>query len=251
MVPGLSRGLKLLQLFTAARPAQALVEIAAGLSLSRSAAYRLVYTLEKDGFLARDEGTRKYRVTSQTLDLGFEYLHSQTITEVAQPHLRRLSDQTGAAAYVAILDGWHAVYLTRAAPASGLIGNLQIGARLPASATSSGRIMLAFQSDERLAAIHQQARREGRGTQVPAALPELRVQAQEDRRRGHVFHRSTIDPGLVSLACPVRDHASAIAAAVTLVVPETLSNNLGGEKRLQPPVSEAASAISRQLGWRG
>ena len=251
VVPGLSRGLALLQLFTRARPAQALVEIADGLGLSRSAAYRLVYTLELDGFLGRDDETRKYRLTSKALSIGFEYLHSQSITEIAQPHLRGLSDQTAAAAYVAILDGWHAVYLTRAVPPSGLIGNLQIGARLPAHTTSSGRIMLAFQDEERLAGIYQQARSEARGVAIPTTFPEFRSQALADRKRGHVFHRSTVDPGLVSLACPVRDHESATVAAVTVIVPEKLSVRLGGEKTLRPLVGDTASAISGKLGYRG
>lgn len=249
IVPGLSRGLALLALFTPARPAQALSEIAAALSLSRSAAYRLVYTLAKDGFLVRNDETRKYRLTSKVLSLGFDYLHSQPITEIAQPHLRGLSDQTAAAAYLAILEGWHAVYLARAVPASGLVSNLQIGARLPAPITASGRIMLAFADDERLAAIHQQVKREGRA--LAATLQEFRAQVLADRKRGYVFHRSIVDPGLVSLACPVRDQASAAVAAVTVIVPETSSETLGGERALRPLVAATAAAISRQLGYRG
>ncbi len=81
-MPGLSRGLALLQLFPRSKPAKTLAELAAGLGLSRSATYRLVYTLEADGFIARDAETRRYRLTSKTLDLGFEYLHAQPITEI-------------------------------------------------------------------------------------------------------------------------------------------------------------------------
>jgi IclR family pca regulon transcriptional regulator len=251
IVPGLSRGLALLALFTRQSPALALVELARGLRLSRSAAYRLVYTLEKDGFLSRDDETRKYRLTSKTLSLGFEYLHSQTITEIAQPHLRSLSDRTAAAAHIAILDGWHAVYLARAVPSIGLVSNLQIGARLPAHTTSSGRIMLAFQDDERLQTIYQRLRREGPAVQVPASFRDFRAHVLADRKRGYVFHKSTVDPGLVSLACPIRDHDSTTVAAVTVIVPEKLSEDLGGEKTLRPLVSETAQAISKKIGYRG
>ena len=92
IVPGLSRGLALLQLFTRHQPEQKLTEIAAGLGLSRSATYRLVYTLENDGFLRRDPNTRRYRLTAKVLSLGFEFLFAQPLTDIAQPFLRQLVD---------------------------------------------------------------------------------------------------------------------------------------------------------------
>jgi IclR family transcriptional regulator, pca regulon regulatory protein len=249
MVPGLSRGLKTLALFTRANPALSLTEIARGLKLSRSAAYRLIYTLDKDGFVRRDEETRKYRLASKTLSLGFEFLHSHAITEIAQPYLRGLSGRAAAAAYLAILDGWHAVYLARAVPAVGLVSNLQTGTRLPAHLTASGRMMLAFQDDTQLADLFQRLRREAREHQP--TLEDLRMQARTDRQRGYVFHRSIVDPGLVSLACPIRDHASTTIAAVTVIVPEKLSDGFGGEKALRPLVADAAAEISGRLGYRG
>lgn len=251
IVPGLSRGLALLQLFPRSKPAKTLAELAAGLGLTRSATYRLVYTLEADGFIARDSETRRYRLTSKTLDLGFEYLHAQPITETAQPFLRVLSDRTNAAAHVAILDGWHAVYLARALPNVGLVGNLQLGARLPAHMTSSGRVMLAHQDEVRLQAIYERLRKEARGAQAVLGMQDFDSQIAADRKRGYVFHRSIVDPGLVSLAFPIRDHDSRVVAAVTVIVPEKLSDAIGGERALRPMVYETADAISRKIGYRG
>lgn len=251
IVPGLSRGLALLQLFPRSKPAKTLAELAAGLGLTRSATYRLVYTLEADGFIARDSETRRYRLTSKTLDLGFEYLHAQPITETAQPFLRSLSDRTNAAAHVAILDGWHAVYLARALPNAGLVSNLQLGARLPAHLTSSGRVMLAHQDESWLQAIYNKLRKEMRSAQGAPSWPDFNGQAAADRKRGYVFHRSILDPGLISLAFPIRDHDSRVVAAVTVIVPEKLSDAIGGEKALRPMVYETADAISRKIGYRG
>ena len=138
IVPGLSRGLALLQLFTRHKASKTLLELAEGLDISRSAAFRLTYTLEKDGFIERNAATRRFRPTSKVLTLGFEYFNSQSITELAQPHLRELSDATSASSHVVILDGWHAVYLARLAPpAVGLVSNLQVGSRQPAHLTAS------------------------------------------------------------------------------------------------------------------
>jgi len=250
MVPGLSRGLKALALFTRRTPTLSLVDIARGLELSRSAAYRLIYTLDRDGFVLRDEETRKYRLTAKTLSLGFEYLQSQAITEIAQSYLRNLCDRTAATTYLAILDGWHAVYLARALPAVGLVSNLQTGARLPAHLTASGRIMLAFQDDTGRADMFQRLKREGREAQCPT-WQDFSAQVRADRQRGYVFHRSILDPGLVSLACPIRDHDSTTVAAVTVIVPEKLCDRFGGEKALRPLVTDTAAEISSRLGYRG
>ncbi len=251
IVPGLSRGLALLQLFPRSKPAKTLAELAAGLGLSRSATYRLVYTLEADGFIARDAETRRYRLTSKALDLGFEYLHAQPITESAQPFLRALSDRSHAAAHIAILDGWHCVYLARALPNAGLVSNLQLGARLPAHSTSSGRIMLAYQEEVRLRGIYDSLKKELRGSMAAPQQAEFSAQIASDRKRGYVFHKSIVDPGLVSLAFPIRDHSSQVVAAVTVIVPEKHSDSIGGEKALRPMVHESADGISRKLGYRG
>jgi DNA-binding IclR family transcriptional regulator len=53
------------------------------------------------------------------------------------------------------------------------------------------------------------------------------------------------------LAFPIRDHDSRVVAAVTVIVPEKLSDAIGGERALRPMVYETADAISRKIGYRG
>jgi IclR family pca regulon transcriptional regulator len=251
VVPGLSRGLALLQLFTRHKPAQTLAELAAGLELSRSAAYRLVYTLEKDGFIAREPTTRRYSLTSKVLTLGFEYFNSQTITEVAQPFLQRLSDATSASAHLVILDGWHAVYLARVSPSVGLVSNLQVGSRQPAHITASGRMLLADLPEPRLRTIHALLRHECRSVAAPESFEALRHRANEDRARGYVFHKSVIDPGLTSCAAAVRDGAGTAVAAITIVGPDRNIETFGGEPALARLIVEATGAMSAKLGYGG
>lgn len=251
VVPGLSRGLALLQLFTRHKPAQTLAELAAGLELTRSAAYRLVYTLEKDGFIARDPTTRRYVLTSKVLTLGFEYFNSQTITNVAQPFLQALSDATSASAHLVILDGWHAVYLARVSPSVGLVSNLQVGSRQPAHITASGRMLLADLPEPRLRAIYALLRRECHAAPPPESFDALRRQADEDRARGHVFHQSVIDPGLASCAAAVRDGSGAAVAAVTIVGPDRNLEAFGGEPALARLIEKATAEMSAKLGHRG
>jgi IclR family pca regulon transcriptional regulator len=249
IVPGLSRGLALLQLFRRDKPEQKLTEIAEGLGLSRSATYRLVYTLERDQFLRRDPATRRYRLAAKVLSLGFEFLNAEPLTDIAQPHLRRLSDLTRSVAHLVIRDRGQVVYVARVAPPVTLVTNLQIGARLPAHITATGRILLAFLSEEELRAAYQQIKADPDVTQKPVSLEALRTTAKADLSRGYVFNRSTFDQSVYSLACPVCDRAGHAVAAVNVVAPLSTIENLGGEAKLFREVAAAATAISEQIGF--
>ena len=88
---------------------------------------------------------------------------------------------------------------------------------------------------------------EARGVSYPASFRDFRAQVIADRRRGHVFHKSTVDPGLVSLACPARDHDTMPVAAVTVIVPENLSETFGGEQALHPLVARRGDLQEARL----
>jgi IclR family pca regulon transcriptional regulator len=251
VVPGLSRGLALLQLFTRQKPEHKLTEIADGLGLSRSATYRLVYTLEKDQFLRRDPVTRRYRLASKVMSLGFEFLNAEPLTDIAQPYLRTLSDLARAVAHLVIRDGCHVVYLARVAPPVALVTNLQIGARLPAHVTATGRILLAYLSEDGLREIYDLIRREPEMVKPPTSFDALRSVAHADRQRGYVFSRSVFDPAVYSLAAPVMDRNGAAVAAVNVVAPISAIESFGGEAALHREVAGTVAAISEQLGFPG
>ena len=245
IVPGLTRGLRLLQLFTRARPCLSASEIAGELSISRSAAYRLIYTLEKDGFIARDE-QGQYRPTALILTLGFSNLCSRNIHEVVQPHLRHLSEKTGAASYLVFLSEIWAVYVARVAPTTDLVSNLLPGSRLPAHVTSAGRVLLANQTDEQLRGLVRTIQRSQEG--AVSNTEALRRQALEDRMRGYVYHASLVNPGTTSCASIVRNASGEVEAAITLVGPDMLMNNVGGEPVVSKMVVAAAMRVSAELG---
>jgi len=250
IVPGLSRGLAMLQIFTRQNPAHTLAELAAGVDLSRSAAYRLAYTLEKDGFIAREKLTRRYRLTSKVLSLGFEYFNSQTITDLAQPYLQRVSEASAASSYLVILDGCHAVYLARGAPTAALVSNLQVGSRQAAHMTASGRILMAYLPEPKLREIAVQLAREYRKLDTPSPT-ELIAQAKIDAARGYVFHPSVLAPGITSCAGPVRKSKTQTVAAITVIGPTRHMEVLGGEEKLANIVLNATSDLSREVGFTG
>jgi IclR family transcriptional regulator, pca regulon regulatory protein len=248
VVPGLARGLALLQQFSRAKPQQKVSELAASLGLSRSATFRLVYTLEREGFLRRDQSGHLYGVTSKVLSLGFEYMFAEPLTEAAQDTLRELSNDTKAGAHLVMLDDWHCVYFARVVPPILLIANLEIGTRLPAHLTASGRILLAYRNDAELRRIYKLLVRECTDQPLPRKVDDLLQTAAEDRERGYVHSRSRFDPSVSSIAYPILDRAGEIVAAINVVGSDAIFKDDLHVERLRMLVAKAAAKLSERLG---
>lgn len=140
-VRSLDRGLGVLRAFSAQTPAMSLSEVARRTGLTRAAARRLVLTLVELGYV-RARG-REFSLTPRVLDLGYSYLSSVSLPEVAEPHLERLVAEVGESSSVAVLDNDEIVYVARVPTSRIMTVAINVGTRFPAYATSMGRVLLA------------------------------------------------------------------------------------------------------------
>lgn len=244
IVPGLSRGLAMLRLFSRARPELTAAELASGVDVSRSTAFRLIYTLEAEGLIARTADGRRYALTGEVLGLGFHYLSTRSVGEVAQPFLEELSRRTQLSAYLAVLDGRDAVYVAHVPAQTSLVSSLRVGARQEAWSTASGRLLLAALDE---AALDRFIDRYLTGSAKPKPA-DIRRQAEEDRKAVRLHRRSDHDPHMASCAATVRGTGGQVVAALTAIGPASLVLDPAMEKRIESEVSTTAEAISKALG---
>jgi len=232
MVPGLARGMEVLTAFSPSRKVLSLAELAAALGTTRSALFRVTYTLTTLGFLAQG-ADRRFSLGPAVLRLGVGYLATRGLVEAALPLLEGLRDSTGWSAHLGVLEGRTLVYLLRL-PTQRRLSIVHEGSRLPAHATSMGRVLLAGLDRAALVALYRDA-------PPPGGMATLLAQARQDARRGHVEHRGDFESGMASLAAPVRD-AGGVAAAISVTAPMV-------EAGLSPlrPLREAARALSAAL----
>ena len=104
LVPGLERGLHVLQMFSKECAVLSLADIARQLDISRSSAFRLVYTLEHFGFLQQLENSKKYELGPRVLDLGFGYLSSMDLIELTRIPLEKLGQELKVSTHLVILE---------------------------------------------------------------------------------------------------------------------------------------------------
>jgi DNA-binding IclR family transcriptional regulator len=247
LVPGLVRGLEVLAAFTPEAPRLTQGEIAAALGVTRSAIFRVVYTLAELGFLLHDPATGRYALGPALLRLGHGVLPARDVIGVALPVLEALRDATGWSAHLGVLEGMEVVYLLRVPARRGLRSIVHVGSRLPAHATAMGRALLAGMEEAALAALLRDAppRR-----LAPPPLATLMRQARTDRARGHVLQLGSFEAGIASVAAPLRDAAGRVVAAINLSARLAEAPEPRRRAALEA-LLRAAADISASLGWPG
>jgi DNA-binding IclR family transcriptional regulator len=242
MVPALTRGLDVLRTLSDARRRLTLSEVAAALDVTRSSAYRLLYTLAHLGFVAYDAQTKSYALGPQILHLGYGYLASRDLVEVAMPHLVRLRDRTSWSAHLGELQGREVVYVSRVATLRSIASTVHVGTRLPAHATTMGRILLSSLAEQAIRELYHDH---------PSLLSKgLLDQLGTDRKNGFVVQNAGYEPGVASVAAPIRDVTNRVVAAINISAVSLFTNDAELNGPLKAEVIAAAAAISQDLGRR-
>ena len=144
-VQSLERGLAVIRAFSRDRPRLTLSDVARETGMTRAAARRFLITLETLGYVSSDG--RLFSLRPKVLQLGYAYLSSFSLAEIAQDHLEELADHLHESCSASVLDGDDIVYIARASTNRIMTIGLSVGARLPAYCTSMGRTMLAYLDD--------------------------------------------------------------------------------------------------------
>jgi DNA-binding IclR family transcriptional regulator len=250
LVPALMRGFAILEALTTDQREATLSEIAGKLGVTRSSAYRLLYTLQHLGYVAHDPKKKTYALGSQMLRLGYGYLASRDLVEVATPHLVRLRDRTGWSAHLGELQGCDVVYLARVPTRRSIASTVYVGTRLPAHTTTMGRVLLSGLASEDVRELYRDNSGRHYGGKPPLALSDLLAQLAEDRANGFVLQNSGHEPGVASIAAPIRDMTGHIVAAINISVVALFTSEAELNGPLKAEVLSAAAAISRDLGLK-
>ena len=248
LVPALMRGLQVLQSLSGETRRLSLSELAEAIGVTRSSAYRLVYTLDHMGFLKSDAQTKTYTLGPQALRIGYAYLKSRDLVAVAAPHLEHLRDVTGWSAHLGELQGSDVVYLARMATRRSVASNVQVGARLPAHATAMGRVLLAALPESEVRALYRDSPLQAYSAQTPTTIESLLAQLRVDRLNGFVLQDSGFEPGVASVAAPIRDVAGDVVAAINISAVTILTREGELHGVLKTEILKTAEALSHDLG---
>lgn len=248
-VQSFARGLAVIRSFGQDAPRQSVSDVAGATGLSRATARRLLHTLEGEG-LAHRSGN-DFELTAGILDLGFAYLSSLSVAQLARPFLDELSTRTGESTSVAVLDDTDVVYVARVQANRLMTVAIGLGTRFEAYQTSLGRAQLAWLPDERVEQVWCASDRDHTTPNTVATLDDLRARLAEVRTRGWALVDQELEVGVRSVAAPIRDDDDAVVAAVNVSTHAARTSREDIDTRIVPPLLAAADGISRAMAMTG
>jgi IclR family pca regulon transcriptional regulator len=244
-VQSFARGLDVIRSFSAAAPQQTLSDVATRSGLTRAGARRILLTLQSLGYVRTDG--KHYALTPRILDLGFAYLSSMPIWNLAEPVMQRLVDEVKESCSAAVLDGTDIVYVLRVPTRKIMSIGLGVGSRLPASCTSMGRMLLAALSDDEVEALLQAAPPAALTRHTLTDVDAVLAKVRQARRQGWCLVNQELEEGLVSLAAPIVNRAGDTIAALNISGQANRTPPRQMQEQMLPALLRAAKDVSQRL----
>ncbi|MFD6565739.1 IclR family transcriptional regulator [Micromonospora profundi] len=248
-VQSLERGLAVIRAFDADHPQLTLSDVSRRTGLTRAAARRFLHTLVELGYVHTDG--RLFSLRARILDLGYAYLSSLSLPEVAQPHMEALVAQVRESCSVSVLDGDEVVYVARVPTKRIMTVGISVGTRFPAYATSMGRVLLAAQPADWLDAYLATAQLRPLTRRTITDRAKLRTVLAKIATQGYAIVDQELEEGLRSLAAPIHGENGSVIAAVNVSAHASRGSFEVIRRDLLPPLLAAAKRIEEDVRGGG
>jgi len=238
----LARGLAVMRCFADEQRPMTIAQASRLTGLSRPAVRRCLHTLVSLGYAVRDGS--HYALRPRTLALGYAYLSSNTLAQRAQPLLDRLRDELRESCSLGVLEEDEVYYVARAEVSRIMSISLRVGSRLPLYATSMGRVLLSGMSREEQDAYLRRTEitaLTNRTQTERAALLAILTQVEE---QDYAIVDQELEPGLRSIAVPVRDRTGTTIAALNIGTQAARISMAELRSRLLPALRRVAGQIA-------
>jgi IclR family KDG regulon transcriptional repressor len=214
---------------------------------TKSLVFRLLYTLEKRGYVRKDPVTRSYALGFRPLFLG-ELTRRQTdLIRLAQPHMDALVADTRENIYLTVRDGMRAVCVAARQSPQPLRLYADVGRSVPLHVGGGPKLLLAFAPPQVVQGVL--AGPLTAFTPTSDAEPQALMRSLEKiRKTGMNESRGDLDAGAFSFAAPVRDHSGQVIAALSIAGPYTRLTPATAA-RYRGLVRDHTLKLSRELGW--
>jgi IclR family pca regulon transcriptional regulator len=248
-VRALDRGLAVLRAFDADHPRRTLAEVARAVGLAPATARRLLFTLQSLDYVSTDGSTWSLR--PRLLELGQAYLATTSMWDVVRARLTDLAEEVCETASAGVLDDDDVIYTVRVPYRRIMSMNIDVGTRIPAFASSMGRVLLAGLDGGALEEVLARADLQPITPRTVTTVESLRDILAEVRSQGWSLLEQELEAGVQCVAAPVHDARGRVLAAITVSshTSRVSLDELRG--RLLPAVLRAAQDIDDELRLRG
>lgn len=227
-----------------------LSDLARAVDIPTATTHRILTTLEAHGFAQLDDDRQEWRVGIEAYRTGTAFLRRSSVLEVGRPIMRRLMQETGETANIAVPDGTEVVFIGQVETQNPIRAFFAPGTRTPMHASGTGKAILAAMAPE------PRARRLARLTLTgftPATLTTraaLEADLAATARRGWSFDGEERHLGMSCVGAAIFDRAGEPAAGISVSGPSARFAAQGRAEALGALVAEAAAEITALSGGR-
>jgi IclR family transcriptional regulator, pca regulon regulatory protein len=244
-VQSLSRGLMVMRAFDAEHAELSQSEIAERTGLARAVVRRSLLTLQHLSYVGARG--RRFFLTPRVLELGFGYLSSLGLPELARPAMEQLAHSVQESCSMCVLDGTEIVYVARVPVKRVITIALGVGARLPAYPASMGRVLLAGLEERDLDTVLAASRLESLTSFTICKPKLLRAEILKVRQQGYSLVMQELELGLCSIAVPVRDRRATVIAALNVGMQYNKDSRTRALQLILPSLQRTAGEIERAI----
>jgi len=246
-ISSVKKALAILEAFSIDEHEFSVSQLSEKLGFPRPTVARLVHTLTKAGYLKPVSGNRKlYTLGAKLFRLNAVVNSSMQLTKAAAPILKELSERLDETVYLDIMDGYERVCILSFEGKQLLRSVVPVGQRSPLYAGADGKVLLAYQPDEKVEELINQGLNPLTGNTITDPLV-LRRELLEIKINGVAVSFAECTPGSVGIACPVFDQYGEVNAGIGISSPEARINEQLKETYISG-LKEAAQLISRLIG---
>jgi IclR family KDG regulon transcriptional repressor len=249
-IRAVGRALRLLSLLSDGRP-RTLTELSEEIGINSSTTFRLLTTLARHSYVARDGQMQEYRLGISCLELARAYQESSDIRRVALPELERLRDETKETVHLAVLDKMEVVYIEKLHGLHAIgIMHSQVGGRAPAHCTGLGKVLLAYADPGLVRSYYTQTGLPCFSDATIGNVDSLLKHLQEIRSQGYALDLGEHEAEVRCVAAPIFGMSGKVLAAISVSGPASRMQALETQTALIQNTMAAASMISSRIGFR-
>jgi DNA-binding IclR family transcriptional regulator len=249
VVQSVDRALDILEAFNYGQEELGVTELSHKLNLHKNNVFRLLATLETRGYIEQEPKTGNYRLGIKIFEVSNVFLHHLGLRRQARPILEELVGKCKETAYLAVTDGTDVVYVLMHETSHTVRVIPRLGHRLPAYCTASGKVQLAYESEDRLIHLFKDRPLRKLTENTITDFDRLMEHLAEVAQQGFATDNEELEEGVCCVAAPVRDYSHKVVAGVGLSGPVSRFSPERMRSELVPLVKEAGARISQRLGF--
>ena len=245
MIGSVKKACNIIGCFSNEDPALGIGEIANKLGMNPSTTHHLVSTLCNEGVLMKDH-KKRYRLGWRLLEWNNHVMFQQDIYDKAIPLVKELIHRFQGTVHIAMFDKGTVVFVLRVSSQDATPIHTYIGSRKPAYATSSGKVLLAYNRAYLQETVDRGLSSESSNTITD--IDKLKDELKVIRKNGYSISDNENSDGMYGVAAPILSYSGDIIAAVNLVGP---ASYMQGNHRgmIIQSVMNTAQSISKELGY--